>query len=551
MSLSSPPQQPAPTRLGAAAAVFRASAVAASPPAAGTDDVTRINDEAYEAEIGRINSEALALRHAAERAAGSSQLPPLYLRGRDPVAEEVLRQLRDTSKSFELNLRFREIEKLDRMHAKLWELLSADARACITVDEYKEVMRAFYAWAREEFGEQERDSGLGGEGLGLHADSDADAQGRSRSVSPAAAPPPHNYGDDTPLGRGSTKRRAPSASLQRPVDDSTPLGEVLYLSNVKAPRPTIELFLACPRNNFMTEAVDITTIYQLFAKKVSLVKCEAELIMWDTNNDGRLSEDEMEIYVRDLVPRMAALRNMSEDVLPFYCCTASRRLFWDLDPGNRGVVRIDALLQSAVMDEWVSLQLLTDDNPRNWFGAMATQQLYEKFLLLDKRNEGTLNADNLKRYKKGLPTVLDDGLPPNVSPLSTLFIDRFFETNVMMAKSEMDYRKFVDFVIAVEMLPQCSRPTFLWNIIDLRGDGVVTAMTANYFYRETHAKLVSAGLDVPARETVIQEVFDLIPTASPLRITREEFIKSPQAGLFVALLIDCLSFWAYENREHR
>lgn len=92
---------------------------------------------------------------------------------------------------------------------------------------------------------------------------------------------------------------------------------------------------------------------------------------------------------------------------------------------------------------------MTEDSPTNWFGSIVTQHLYEKFLLLDTRNEGTLNVQNLRRYKKGLPTVIDDGLPINVSPLSSLFIDRFFETNVMMANCELDYRKFVDFVIAV------------------------------------------------------------------------------------------------------
>ncbi|EPY22238.1 protein phosphatase 2 (formerly 2A), regulatory subunit B'' [Strigomonas culicis] len=341
------------------------------------------------------------------------------------------------------------------------------------------------------------------------------------------------------------------ASISMRRTQHQPVGNVLYANTVPLPRVTLQLFMMCPRNLTFPEYVDSTTIYQSFAKKVSLVKCEAELIMCDLNNDGRLAEDEMEQYVSDLVPRIVALRDVAETVLPFYCCTATRRIFWDLDPYSRGVIRIDALLQSAVMDEWVRLQLMTEDSPQNWFGGFVTQQLYDKFLMLDARNEGTLNADNLKRYKKGLPTVSDDGLPIDVSPLSTLFIDRFFETNVMMPNSEMDYRKFVDFVIAVEMLPQCSRPHFFWNILDMEGVGYLTPMVVNCFFRETYAKLISAGLDVPARETVVQEVFDLVPTAEPLRITREEFLSCPQAGLFASLVIDCLSFWTYENREAR
>lgn len=500
----------------------------------------------FEGELQRINRELLSRQ--------STFVPALYLRGRSPLAEDVLRLLRQVSKSFELNLRFREIESLDEMHARFWKLLGEGGRTTVTLAEYEAVIAAMNQenegqrpWTRQTVSE------TGGV-----------VEGSITAADGIRSPPMRSPSQQNLLSYCMTEQRglcSPGGdvdalervrdSLHWPVHEDTPLSRVMYVSNIRLPRPTIELFLASPRNALRPEEVDTAFLYQVFAKRISLVKTEAELLMWDTNNDGRLSEDEMESYVRDLVPRIAALREMTDDVLPFYCCTATRRIFWDLDQGNRGAIRIDALLQSAVMDEWVSLQLLTEDTPQNWFGAMATRQLYEKFLLLDARNGGTLNVDNIKRYKKGLPTVVDDGLPVDVSPISTLFIDRYFETNVMMAASEMDYRKFVDFVIAVEMLPQCSRPNFLWNILDIEESGVLTPLVANAFFRETHAKLVQAGLFVPSRETVIQEVFDLIPSVETLRITRDEFVSSPQCGLFAALLIDCLSFWAYENREQR
>ncbi|EKF32991.1 hypothetical protein MOQ_003146 [Trypanosoma cruzi marinkellei] len=462
---------------------------------------TDVDAESWSREVARINAEA----QKAWSAQRKPFIPAMYLRRRDPAAEEALRLLRVTSKAFELNLRFREIEKLDEMHAKLWALLSADkTHLTITIIEYMEILKKFKAWQEERF-------------------------------------------EGTP--KASPQREASVQSSQECLDDTTPLGSVVYLASVMQPRPSLQLYLSCPRSP--AGGVEVVHIYQRFAKQVSLVKCEAELIMWDTNNDGCLTEDEMESYVRDLVPRIEALRDITEDILPFYCCTVSRRIFWVLDPGSRGAIRIDMLLQNPVMDEWVSLQLMREDQPRNWFSAAITSHLYDKFLLLDTRNRGTLNADDMKRYKKGLPTVMDDGLPPGVGPLSSLFIDRFFETNVMMANSELDFRKFVDFVVAVEFLPSCQRPLFFWNILDIEGCGYLRPVHVNYFFRETHTKLVAAGLEVPSRETVVQEAFDLISTAEPLCISREEFINAPQAGLFVALLVDCLSFWTYENREQR
>ncbi|KAG5490361.1 hypothetical protein JKF63_00481 [Porcisia hertigi] len=579
--------------------------------------------QTFEAETERIHRELVEKRAQASE----TFIPALYMRNRDPAAEETTRFLHNTSKAFELDLRFKEIEKLDKMHAHLWTLLSAGDRTSISIEAYEHLLHDFNEWAAAHYGAQlpplpssvwdvsegdDHDSlcrGDGGDdiheksGRGSSSpllappppllSSDQLLSGNEPSVSPTTAAKTNHLQNITSLeGSGGESNndircagwqralqhiqrfREQQKALQlqrhsklpaygnpsmlscahfehslRLAEAQQELGNVLYLCTVPPPRPDVQLFLSCPRN--AERAVEITAIYQAFAKQVSLVKCEAELIMWDSNNDGRLSEDEVENYVRDLAPRIAALQSMGNDMLPFYCCAVSRRLFWDLDPGNRGVLRIHSLLQSSVMDEWVSLQLMTEDDPQNWFGALVTQQLYNKFVLLDRRNTGTLNVENLRGYKKGLPTVLDDGLPPDASPLCSLFIDRYFETNTLMTRSEMDYRKFVDFVIAVELLPQCSRPYFFWNILDMEGTGVLTPMIVNQFFRETHAKLVVAGLDVPSRETVVQEVFDLIEKSEPLRITREEFVRSPQAGLFVALLIDCLSFWTYENREQR
>lgn len=553
-------------------------------------------------------------------------LPALYLRERDPAAEQVRQSLRSAVKSVELYLRCQEIEKLDVVHGKLWDLLRRGGRDRVTVEEYQEVMRRFDAWYTAAWVEEPGSQPCPTPSASPHA-ADAKANRHNTDDSPpdAAEAEKENQDEGTAkdnensgralLGASGgawscshshnrstadwlrsfaevvhpTSRRSAEGGEEEEADaerdrscdhhgsdGGTSVAKVMYLPCVPSPRLTMELYLSCARSTHSTDvttnsasaasstgldvaaaadsdvdAVDIASIYHAFAKRVSLVKCEAELMMWDMNNDGKLTEGDLEGYMRDLVPRIAALHTLTDDVLLFYCCAASRRIMWDLDPNNRGMLRIDALLRSAVMEEWLNLQLATEDNLQNWFGVSITRFIVEKFMLLDKRNAGTLTAEDLSHYKKGLPVVTDDGLPIDVSPLCSLFVDRFFETNLMTQTAEMDFRKFTDFVIAVEMLPQCSRPLFFWNILDLHSTGVLTPLTVNYFFRETHAKLVSVGLDAPSREIVVQEVFDLITTAQPLLITRDEFVQSPQAGLFASLLIDCLSFWSYENREQR
>lgn len=280
-----------------------------------------------------------------------------------------------------------------------------------------------------------------------------------------------------------------------------------------------------------------------------LWRAEGRLMAWDVDNDGRLQENEVENYVREVVEH----RNFSPDfyasMMRFYCCTVARKMFWDLDSTNRKMISIEALLQSSVLRVWEEMGFSQEEEIGNWMIPTVTLHLHEKFLSLDSRNRGTLMIDDLKRYKKGLPTMVNDGLMPNVSPLSSLYVDRYFETNALRQNGEMDFREFVDFVIALEILPQCPRPLYFWNIFDLEHKGVLTPMTVNSFFRETHGKVKEVVPTIPPREILIPEFFDMISTAQPLCITRKEFVEAPQAGLFSSIIIDCLSFWAYENRS--
>lgn len=456
----------------------------------------------FREELSRLQSSAASSSHSVGNAA---QIPTFYLKPSNPDAVLVLDKVRAAAITSELDLRATEIEEFDNAaHKKVFDLLSCDgARQSIGLDEYIIVMQQFRKWREDR----------------LH-----DAKGHT----------------DAPVSNTAVKR-----SLLLP--DERPLADILCKPCTQ-PNLTIEMFIGAARNP--TGRVEVKPLFQKFAKSVSLLKTEAELIMWDSDNDGRLTEDDVEGYVKYLVQNIASLSSLPEEQAPFYCCAVSRRLFWTLDPSSRGYISIADLVRSPVMDEWLELQQTHEDVPRNWFGLGMTSQLYEKFLTLDTKETGMLTADDMKKYKKGIPMVADDGLPPHVSPLSSTFIDRVFET-MPMYKSEMDYKNFVDFVIAVEFLPQCSRPNFFWNIFDVDQTGVLTPMSVLHFFRETHKKLTDAGVEAASTELILSELFDIIPTREPLTITREEFVQCNQCGLFSTLLIDCLAFWTYENRDQK
>ena len=298
--------------------------------------------------------------------------------------------------------------------------------------------------------------------------------------------------------------------------------------------------------------------------------------MCDGDGDGRVTLGELEAYINDLVPTIVVLQQeLPQSMIPYYCCSAARRIFWAIDTTDRGTVRITDLVQHPILDEWLQVQMLAEDQLRNWFSVAISTQLKEKFDALDSRGVGSLTLEDMKRYKKGIPMVLDDGLPVEISPLSTLFIERVFEVWVVGNGStngsdnvetgsdlvavttrkckpgEMSYARFVDFVIAIEFIPNCYRPLFFWNVLDFKGEGRITAATAYSFFKETHKKLISAGVDAASIDVILREIFDIVPSAEPLVITKDEFIHANQCGLFAGLLIDCLAFYAYENREQK
>lgn len=460
-------------------------------------DSTALEEAQFKSECDRL------LSTCAASSSSSSAIPTFFLKSANPDGQRVVEKLNAAAVTLELDVRASQIEEFDNVsHKKVFDLLSCDgARQGISLDEYIKVIDEFQGWRRDRL---------------------------------AAGLPSHS---EAPAG-------IPMATA---LPGEIPVADMLVMPYA-SPALTVEMYITCPRNP--SGRVDVKTLFQKFSKQVALLKCEAELIMWDSDNDGRLTEDDLESYVKFLIPSLPCLSNLGEDALPFYCCSVIRRIFWTLDRSCRGYVKIASLIRSPVMDEWLDLQLAREDPPRNWFSKVITSQLYEKFLALDTNETGMLTAANMKLYKKGIPMVFDDGLPQTVSPIASLFIDRVFEISALY-KSEMDYKSFVDFVIAVEFLPQCHRPQFFWNVFDLEGTGVVTPVVALHFFRDTYQKLVTAGCEPPPLELVVQELFDIIPTKVPLHITRDEFMHSTQAGLFSALLIDCLAFWTYENREQK
>jgi serine/threonine-protein phosphatase 2A regulatory subunit B'' len=71
--------------------------------------------------------------------------------------------------------------------------------------------------------------------------------------------------------------------------------------------------------------------------QVSLTQARIDMSELDEDGDGFLQPQEMEAYIRGLIPNLAQLRNIPPPFLSMYSRIAARKFFFFCDPLRRGL----------------------------------------------------------------------------------------------------------------------------------------------------------------------------------------------------------------------
>ena len=104
----------------------------------------------------------------------------------------------------------------------------------------------------------------------------------------------------------------------------------------------------------------------------------------------------------------------------------------------------------------------------------------------------------------------------------------------------MDYKCFLDFVLAFENRSSESALLYLWRILDINKDGLLTPSTIRLFFRDISAILLSTGYDAcPSAADVEIEVRDMVGGGIDIGtgVTLKQIMKSGQ-GYTVFCVID-------------
>lgn len=321
---------------------------------------------------------------------------------------------------------------------------------------------------------------------------------------------------------------------------------------------TPSTFLKFPQDPY--GRISANALFRYIVRKTELLSFQITLLRYDDEGQGRLREDNVEQYVLDQIPDMAQLAHLETEFYTYYMYTAVRKFFFVLDPKQLGYISVSKLAHSKVFGEFNRMRHQPTKQesgyregegaregapPRlqfpAWFSVDSAMEVYSEYVDLDQDHNGMLSKKEFLRYNGG--------------SLTEVFVDRVFQENRMYESAdtgelEMDFKTFIDFVLASRTKHKREGLRYFWRMLDINREGFLTVFTLNYFFRAVKEKMEKMGSEaLNARDIVANEIFDMIDPAEPLKITMEDARRSQCAGALISMLTDVKGFWQYDNRE--
>ena len=220
--------------------------------------------------------------------------------------------------------------------------------------------------------------------------------------------------------------------------------------------------------------ISIIQFLNYITKKFWLHQTRIGLSLYDGAGLGYLKESDLENYIFELIPTLQQLEVLDKSFYSFYVCTAVRKFFFFLDPLRSNKVKITEILASGFLDQLIELR--DEDLPRdrlevNWFSAQSAQRVYGQYLHLDQDHNGMLSKQELANYGSGT--------------LTDVFLDRVFQ-ECLTYNGEMDYKSYLDFVLALENRNEPQALQYLFRVLDIQQKGFLNAFDLNFFFRVIH-----------------------------------------------------------------
>jgi serine/threonine-protein phosphatase 2A regulatory subunit B'' len=119
-------------------------------------------------------------------------------------------------------------------------------------------------------------------------------------------------------------------------------------------------------------------------------------------------------------------------------------------------------------DEYLSQEL----EQTNWFSSYTILLLYNQYISADQDRNGMLNKTELGHFNHGL--------------LTSAFVERLFQESFTF-KGEMDYKFFLDLVLALSNRKSPQSIHYLFKILDIHGKGYLDEFSIAYYLKVNHS----------------------------------------------------------------
>jgi len=294
------------------------------------------------------------------------------------------------------------------------------------------------------------------------------------------------------------------------------------------------VFLKCDRDEY--GRIEIVPFFHYIVRKVNLHQTRIQISLYDSAGYGYLKEKDLENFIYELIPSFPQLSSLQDNFYSFYVITAVRKFFFFLDPKRTGRIWIKDMLTSPILAELYELRQerwTVEEAMQNWFSAQSALRVYEQYLRLDVDHNGMLKKTELARYSGGLTSI---------------FVDRLFE-EYQTFEGEMDYKTFLDFVLAMENKKSVQSIQYFWKILDVYKKGAIDTFVINMFFRAIIQKLETKEKFGFRVEDVKDEIWDMAKPVHPYALTLEDLTTCGVGDTIIAMLIDAKDFYEYDQRE--
>lgn len=205
------------------------------------------------------------------------------------------------------------------------------------------------------------------------------------------------------------------------------------------------------------------------------------------------------------------------------------------EPHTVKVRRDEVYFNSGAADFLAQDQLSMD----NWFSLPLMCRIYEHFTSLDQDEDGVLTVDELAHY--------------SCDSFTRLAIERAFECHVPQSGTRhiMDYKTYLNFVIATEHAATKPAMKYIWAMLDLDGTkSHIKVSTLRCFCKEIAKELTESGLmgEISA-QSILSEIIDMINPEWHEWVTFEDLERSGQQATVLPILLSYRNFFAYDCRE--